>query len=540
MQIVTEILSIYICSVCAEEVKKSFLFRNQVKNNTHIVEKFITQINEQIDDVSGLIDGPSSLDITNAIISIQGFVRPGLEETKVTVDTKPFICDYCKTCFKSKTGLRRHVVQRHLRKRAYYLDPFSCFECPQVTNCVHEKYVDFFKEQKMNGLKLGKCLDCDHECGSILKLIAHVNRDHLRIYPYLCESCGRGFPCMTSQVAHVNKFHATVKPSCQYCCEEFNSTEDLTQHTDRCKDIKRKFACSSCPASFRTEEMLNLHQKKHETVHQCPMCCKAFRTEMILLRHRRAVHEGAFNPLKKKRSPNNRECSICHSEFRDTHELKLHMGEHGPDEKHHCKECHKYFDKRTTYLQHKLSSTHLRRINPKENFTFSCDQCDESYQSSHKLENHKNLVHLKMRPYGCDKCGKQFTTPIHLKHHKQVHETAKKYQCSLCSTMFTSLSGLKKHMLRYHSEQRPHACESCGKSFVCNSELVMHTLKAHSTIKISCPICQAKFSHRRLLKNHFKKVHLREVSVDELLETYKNNKAVMDLLHDKRKPFIEY
>jgi uncharacterized Zn-finger protein len=36
---------------------------------------------------------------------------------------------------------------------------------------------------------------------------------------------------------------------------------------------------------------------------------------------------------------------------------------------------------------------------------FKCDQCVQSFNRNHDLKRHKR-IHLSVKPYGCEKCGK--------------------------------------------------------------------------------------------------------------------------------------
>lgn len=52
--------------------------------------------------------------------------------------------------------------------------------------------------------------------------------------------------------------------------------------------------------------------------------------------------------------------------------------------------------------------------------------------------------------------------------------------CSQCDKMFSSCTGLKKHMFM-HTGEKPHSCVTCHKTFAQKSNLKIH-LKVHKNI----------------------------------------------------------
>ncbi len=111
--------------------------------------------------------------------------------------------------------------------------------------------------------------------------------------------------------------------------------------------------CEECDMAFRTEELLNAHQK-----------C-----------HRRVKREyGSGGGLKGGNHP----CDICGKKFSSKRHLNDHM-----------------------------------RIHTGE--TFKCDECDKKFTRRDHLEVHVSTVHMGLKNFICNVCGVGFGLANNLK-----------------------------------------------------------------------------------------------------------------------------
>lgn len=82
----------------------------------------------------------------------------------------------------------------------------------------------------------------------------------------------------------------------------------------------------------------------------------------------------------------------------------------------------------------------------------------------------------------CPICGKMLTKSSTLKEHMRVHTGERPYKCAICGHAFARSGKLRQHELAVHTENRTRnfGCETCGKRFTSGAHL-----KAHIRIHVS-------------------------------------------------------
>jgi uncharacterized Zn-finger protein len=98
------------------------------------------------------------------------------------------------------------------------------------------------------------------------------------------------------------------------------------------------------------------------------------------------------------------------------------------------------------------------------------------------LDRHVAAVHLKIRPYTCDVCGKGFGRADNLRSHvKSVHCKSKPFKCATCGKAFCAKRPLAVHQATVHERLKPLACHVCQKRFGHRSNLNSH-LQTHQNV----------------------------------------------------------
>ncbi|CAD5111291.1 DgyrCDS612 [Dimorphilus gyrociliatus] len=107
------------------------------------------------------------------------------------------------------------------------------------------------------------------------------------------------------------------------------------------------------------------------------------------------------------------------------------------------------------------------------------------------LKRHISDVHLKLKPFTCDKCGKSFAQKSKLKAHiSSFHEGNRPYKCETCNIAFSLKKDLNRHISGVHMNIRPFKCDVCQKSFGRKIHLERHTSSIHLNRRpFKCELC---------------------------------------------------
>lgn len=173
-------------------------------------------------------------------------------------------------------------------------------------------------------------------------------------------------------------------------------------------------------------------------------------------------------------------------------------------------------------------------INARE---FSCDQCQQAYNTQSDLNQHKRS-HDKYKPaLICSECGMMFQIASRLKthmkihqsneckickkdfvrletHHRLVHLGLKEFECKFCEKSFGKKSGLDRHMSTMHKKPGKFQCNvgKCTEFFDSKEELDLHTFHSHKGLKCDIESCGQLFSEKSKLIKHLNERHGRTLA----------------------------
>lgn len=111
-------------------------------------------------------------------------------------------------------------------------------------------------------------------------------------------------------------------------------------------------------------------------------------------------------------------------------------------------------------------------------FTCTVVNCGEKFSTNEQLDTHMKL-HIGVKPFTCEICGKVCQTESKLKAHQASHASdGIKPVCEICERNFSSRSALNKHRKMLH-KPKPHICPHCNSGFEERKYMIIHAKRAH-------------------------------------------------------------
>ncbi|XP_036408433.1 myc-associated zinc finger protein-like [Megalops cyprinoides] len=171
------------------------------------------------------------------------------------------------------------------------------------------------------------------------------------------------------------------------------------------------------------------------------------------------------NPVRK-----NHACEACGKAFRDVYHLNRHRLSHSDEKPYSCPICQQRFKRKDRM------SYHVRSHQGGVEKPYICPHCAKSFSRPDHLNSHVRQVHSTERPFKCETCESAFATRDRLRAHMIRHE--EKVPCHICGKLL-SAAYITDHM-RVHNQSQHHACHLCNRSFTTLTYLRVHAQKHHS------------------------------------------------------------
>uniref|UniRef100_A0A0K2URD2 Zinc finger protein 845like [Acyrthosiphon pisum] n=1 Tax=Lepeophtheirus salmonis TaxID=72036 RepID=A0A0K2URD2_LEPSM len=160
-----------------------------------------------------------------------------------------------------------------------------------------------------------------------------------------------------------------------------------------------------------------------------------------------------------------------------------------------CSICFKVFSTKNKMLIHH-KAVHLRIK------AYTCDICGKSYSRVDSLKDHVASTHsLDVPSFLCKYCGKTFKRRATRFRHERFHRNDRRHQCSFCPKKFFTSQTLRNHE-RTHTGEKPYECHECSRRFTMQHQLTTH-LRVHTGDKpYRCAYCNEAFKHSSSKNKH--------------------------------------
>lgn len=240
-----------------------------------------------------------------------------------------------------------------------------------------------------------QCEICEIYLGSERSLKAHTERHFQSLYK--CSKCEKAFKLKTQLEAHqcdeqscqfcdkilsstfhlsahIEREHAEIDWTCDFCDKKFWSRNFLLNHLKKCRHVAQgAFECDCCGKKFNKKDLISQHMKAHAALAECKVCHVKLKSQS-LRNHMKLIHTG-----------NESECKVCHKVFKSVRNLRAHQKIH-------------------------------------ESKRFACVSCDLKFLTQGKLNCHR-ILHDNPEQLKCKICGHQATQKGHLRIHlKKMHQ----------------------------------------------------------------------------------------------------------------------
>lgn len=271
-----------ICTECADQVYRCYIFKEQCEANQQLLEKLKSGLN----DIDYFDSAPASPILKQILTNTSPESCQPEEIQDYDYFNETEINFNCKQC--GKTFSRKDYLKKHLKRHATKNIIKQKTNCPICSKAVIN--VKFHMKMNHAEHKPFKCEECEESFPLNCVLERHIRFHHRgekrKKIERLCTLCGKTVYSSTALVYHM-RVHAGVHPfMCDICSKRFNSAEHLKVHK-RTHTGEKPYSCVVCNKCFVTSNVLKKHMRTHtgERPYVCQICNKAFTQSGVLKTH---------------------------------------------------------------------------------------------------------------------------------------------------------------------------------------------------------------------------------------------------------------
>lgn len=419
----------------------------------------------------------------------------------IKVDVSDSNCEICDIqSHMDYNDLVNHLVSAHNLKddisffKCFNLKKLQCLECSQCFTELSklEIHIKMKHDSNENSVHVLRKLDAGPVINNSTK------------YHFSCPKC---FKILTSKLGF--KIHLTncgVKKEPRLLKERNTRTLKIRQNIASVikmstaipfKFFKNRFRCFYCSKDFTDFDNLKDHNvSDHPNFSEH---CKA----MKMIKGR---------DVNVKIDISNLTCKLCFESALELNDLINHLilnHEINYDKSVHCLQSYRIVKDNipcpicphTVFRYFKKLLEHMNEFHSDNNII--CAQCGLTFRGHPNYRAHMSRYH-RTKACKCPDCNMEFWNLEKLARHRaNVHGT-KKYKCTQCVEKFITQHLMRKHQILVHGFG--HKCPYCGKMFTRNSHMKNHVRRLHLKEKnVECTVCREKFFDRALLNVHMVK-----------------------------------
>lgn len=309
-----------------------------------------------------------------------------------------------------------------------------------------------------------RCNFCGVRFRTKFGLLRHVRKRHPSVFP--CNLCNFETYIQTNLENHIAKSHLKSNSTinCSECTQQISTAHEYCLHIQTHRTYNKPltykpghFKCNLCPVTVTAERSLIRHKKNKHGIEmtplaglQCPQCPVALKTRIAYKEHMHTVHDPTYPMFWEKpgvvKESYKEICEICGIHKGSADKMIVHMRTHTGEQPFKCEVCDRRFYCLDSQRRHEIS------VHRGERKTFPCTMCSKVVFSKVSLEKHVFYRHTKEgRPFRCEVCLLAFKDEPRYLRHVDRHERLKNLTCPVCKRDYTSPTGLKHHLLKFHN-----------------------------------------------------------------------------------------
>jgi KRAB domain-containing zinc finger protein len=365
-----------------------------------------------------------------------------------------------------------------------------------------------------------------------------------KLFSKICDESLPKYECNVCKVLFFEQNHLTkhlevhdkgLGHICGVCGKRMMSKLTLQKHIWTHSKYKL-FSCNVCDKSYSDLSYMEFHAASHVDDHalfiyKCKKCGKKFKYKAAYMRHA-AVHVPDQHRSKERPFV----CKYCQRTCATSVLLKVHVRIHTGEKTYKCKFCQKRFTQHATWTQHVRIHTgekpfkcpycpwsFVRQGDRRRHMythaecdgeipqKYICDVCGQKFSTSRSKRLHKESIHLGLRPFKCEECGRDFGyKSIYNKHKRKF--PGKHFMCSFSGRTFRDEKQWDAYLTKFETqspdELKKRCCFLCGKMYAHITGLARHMKEVHEGVKCcTCCLCGKVLSRKDELRLHLQRIH---------------------------------
>ncbi|XP_051170753.1 zinc finger protein 423 homolog isoform X2 [Leptopilina boulardi] len=434
-------------------------------------------------------------------------------------------CAYCGEVCRSRSELESHTRIQHATNE--HGGRHKCNICDEV--CPSGATLAEHKLQKHCKIQLSDiCIVCRGTLHSESQFFEHVQRHSLEnvdpqqrldsTLPHLPAPC---VVCRQTLISDLEvRLHA--RHHLRSNSGSQNSESPSPKHNK-----SSTHNCCLCLREFNAEEFVSL-PSNHSTnsANSLLFVCKA-----CYMRHSQGLPILNYGHPRSKSELWLKETqweNASREKWNGNYKIEEKTSDVGTNDVMRCEECNIKFEDSDEAEKHRIEEH-------KPLGTYTCIQCQVSFPTEAKIQEHVKKEHLEssgkesLEALRCHLCLFDANSPLQLQSHLIEHTFAgcTALSCYICQSLFTAPIGLQNHMLQQHGlGARPYDCNNCELKFFFRAELDQHVGVFHSA-RVPSPKDVKKIENG--IQEHDKEIHEKITVKEEIHQINENDEITVDV-----------